>query len=365
MLAGPSPPAPDYGMERTLSLRGQITQPNGKPVPASKLMYLQSKPQKIFLVTTTDNEGRFLFNGFENCDTTRLMLQARTGRDGRRLAIRLDPGPPVPSRRLPPLPLQPPAGLAEDLARSQAQHAAEIKFQFDTTNTILLGGVTVNGRKVVAPDPRRVYSPAGATVLRVDDLAAAAQGRTVLQVLQGRVPGVSVTGTGTATQVLTRSVTSLSGSSEPLCLLDGVPVTLDVLANFPASDVETIEVLKGGQAAIFGSRGASGVTAVYTRWSSPNYNPASQIAPGVVALRLPGYYCGREFYVPRYDWSTTQREYPDLRRATLYWNPSVRTDATGQAELLFFTADAPGSFRLSAEGIFGAGSRLWAAAACG
>ena len=354
VLAG-LPPASDYGVERTLSLRGQITQPNGKPVPASKLTYLQSKPQKIFLVTTTDNEGRFLFNGFENCDTTRLMLQARTGRDGRRLAIRLDPGPPVPARRLPSLPLQPPAGLAEALARSQAQHAAEIKFQFDTTKTILLGGVTVNGRKVVAPDPRRLYSPAGATVLRIDDLDAAAQGRTVLQVLQGRVPGVNVTSTGTDTQVLIRGVTSLSGSSEPLCLLDGVPVTLDVLANFPASDVETIEVLKGGQAAIFGSRGASGVIAVYTRRSSPNYNPASQTAPGVVALRLPGYYCGREFYVPRYDRSTTPREYPDLRRATLYWNPSVGTDATGQAELLFFTADAPGSFRLSAEGISGAG----------
>ena len=351
VLAGP-PPAPEYGVERTLSIGGQITQPNGKPVPASKLTYLQSLPRKIFLNTTTDNAGRFLFDGLGACnDTTRLMLQARTERGNRNLLIHLDPGPPVPARRLPPLPLQAPPELAAVLGRSQAQHAAEIKFQFDTTRSIMLGGVTVKGQKAVLADPRRLYAQSSSTVLRMDDLGAAADGNTALQMLQGRVPGVSVTGTGDNTQVQIRGVTSLSGNNGPYCLLDGVPVPLDVLANLPARDVETIEVLKGGQAAIFGSQGSAGVLAVYTRRNSPHFNRATLAAPGVVSLRLPGYYCGREFYVPRYDQPTTKREYPDLRHVTLYWNPAVRTDASGQTDLTFFTSDAAGHFQLSAEGL--------------
>ena len=90
---------------------------------------------------------------------------------------------------------------------------------------------------------------------------------------------------------------------------------------------------------------------MYTRRNSPHFNRATLAAPGVVSLRLPGYYCGREFYVPRYDQPTTKREYPDLRHVTLYWNPAVRTDASGQTDLTFFTSDAAGHFQLSAEGL--------------
>ena len=355
LRAGP-PPAPDYGVERSLALRGQITQPNGRPAPGSVLTYLQSKPEKRFLSTITDREGRFLFTGLGSCDdTARLVLQARTARGGRNLLIHPDAGPPVAGPPLSPLPLQPPAGLVAALGRSQTQRAGERKFRLDTTKTILLGGVTVKGHKAVATDARRLYPLASATVLRMDDLPSARNGGTVLQMLQGRMAGVSVTGTEPEMQVQIRGITSFAGDSSPLFLLDGVPVTASAVAYFPAADVETIEVLKGGQAAIYGSRGSNGIIAIYTRRGSPNYRPNTEVRPGVLALRLPGYYCGRQFYAPRYDAPKTRREFPDLRRSTLYWNPDLRTDASGQVELTFFTADAAGSFQVSAEGLSAAG----------
>ena len=356
VLAGP-PAVPDFGIERTIGIRGQVTQPNGRPVAGGTVTYLQARPEKIYLSTITDAEGRFLFTGLGQCnDTTRLTLQARTDRGKRNLLLNLDPGPPVPAGRLPVLPLQTPAALADVVQRSQAQHAAEIKLQFDTTHNVMLSNVQVNARRAVPADPRRLYQPGSATVLRLDDYPAARNGSaTALQMLQGRVPGVSVTGADPNIQVQIRGITSLSGASEPLFLLDGIPVTVDALAYFPAADVETIEILKGGQATIFGSRGSAGVIAVYTRRGSPNYRPSVEKALGVTALRVPGYACSRDFYAPRYDVATARANLPDPRRSTIYWNPAVRTNAAGQADVTFFTGDATGQFRLGAEGVSAAG----------
>lgn len=176
----------------------------------------------------------------------------------------------------------------------------------------------------------------------------------LLQLLQGRVPGVLVSGTEPNMNVQIRGNTSLLGSS-PLFLLDGGPVTIDAIAHYPAADVETIEILKGGQAALYGSRGSGGVVAICTRRGSPNYDARHEAAAGVAALRLPGFYCGRELYVPRYDAPQTNRDFPDARRSTLYRNPSVRTDAAGQADVRFFTSDAKGEFQFKTEGLAGTG----------
>ena len=66
------------------------------------------------------------------------------------------------------------------------------------------------------------------------------------------------------------------------------------------------------------------------------------------AVKVPGYYQAREFYAPRYEATSAL---PDPRYTTLYWLPEVQTDATGQAQLTFFTSDAGGTFQAVAEGL--------------
>ena len=353
LLAG-KPPVRDFGVEQTLGILGQVTQPNGKPVPGSKLTFLETSPVKQILSTTTNDEGFFLINGFGGYDTTSVTLQARTGRDGRNVVVHLDDGPPTADRPPPPLPLQAPPDLVEALHHSQEQLAAERKFRRDTTMNVMLGGVTVKGTKAPPTDLRRAYPSGTATVIKMSDNVGSSN-TTVLEALRSRVPGVSVSGTEPNLSVQIRGTTSLAGGTSPLFLLDGVIVDVSALANYPASEVETIEVLKGGAAAIFGSRGGNGVIAVYTRRGSPTYNRNRQRVAGVAALKLPGYYRAREFYVPRYGSAKTNQDFPDPRRTTLYWNPTVRTDATGQAEIQFFSSDATGRFLLHAEGLSGAG----------
>lgn len=112
------------------------------------------------------------------------------------------------------------------------------------------------------------------------------------QQLQGRVPGVQVTQNsgrpGGAVSIRVRGTSSITGSNEPLYVIDGVQIsgrgagvagfdwaggaggqqnnTASPLAALDPNDIESIEVLKDASAtAIYGSRGANGVVIITTK----------------------------------------------------------------------------------------------------
>ncbi|MBD5378319.1 MAG: SusC/RagA family TonB-linked outer membrane protein [Bacteroides sp.] len=91
------------------------------------------------------------------------------------------------------------------------------------------------------------------------------------QMLQNVAAGVQVSsGTGVpgeTVRVRVRGATSLTGSNEPLFVIDGVPVEgSDALNNIPPSDIKSLDVLKDASAAaIYGSRAANGVVLVTTK----------------------------------------------------------------------------------------------------
>src|ERR1044071_4698228 len=89
-----------------------------------------------------------------------------------------------------------------------------------------------------------------------------------LFLLQGRVAGLVITsesGDVTAGQTIRlRGVSSLTGSSAPFVVIDGVP-GMDMSSVAP-QDIESISVLKDASAAaIYGSRSASGVILITTK----------------------------------------------------------------------------------------------------
>lgn len=96
--------------------------------------------------------------------------------------------------------------------------------------------------------------------------------------IQGRAPGVRVTQQGGApggvVRIQVRGTSSVSSGTEPLFVIDGIPVFSDIggigignpLASLNPQDIESIEVLKdAAAAAIYGSRGANGVVLVTTK----------------------------------------------------------------------------------------------------
>ena len=88
------------------------------------------------------------------------------------------------------------------------------------------------------------------------------------QAMQGRVPGVFVNTSsfrpGSNPTVLIRGKRSISGSSDPLYVLDGMPI--GGLSDVSPGDIESIDVLKDASAtAIYGARGSNGVVMITTK----------------------------------------------------------------------------------------------------
>ncbi|MFM9988509.1 SusC/RagA family TonB-linked outer membrane protein [Flavobacterium sp.] len=121
---------------------------------------------------------------------------------------------------------------------------------------------------------------------------------SVDQMIQGKAAGVSVTNNsgqpGGAVSIRVRGTTSISGTNEPLYIIDGVPVSGDAtgratsgrpiagndfssngnsgnnavspLSMINPNDIQSIDILKDASAtAIYGSRGANGVILITTK----------------------------------------------------------------------------------------------------
>lgn len=89
-----------------------------------------------------------------------------------------------------------------------------------------------------------------------------------MKALQGRVTGVSISNSsgipGSTPMVVVRGVSSISGNSSPLYVVDGIPA--ESYPNINAADIESMEVLKDASAtAIYGSRANAGVILITTK----------------------------------------------------------------------------------------------------
>ena len=100
------------------------------------------------------------------------------------------------------------------------------------------------------------------------------------QALQGKVSGVTIIqnsgapgGTG-GTRIRIRGISSITGTNNPLIVVDGYPLpdqnADNILNSFGTGDIESIDVLKDAAAAsIYGQRASNGVIMITTKRGKP------------------------------------------------------------------------------------------------
>ncbi len=170
----------------------------------------------------------------------------------------------------------------EQTVTVSAGQTASLDFELATT-AISLDEIVVTG--VGAETTRRALGTS-VEVLSAEDFELAPV-QSVDQLLQGRVAGATVNATsaqpGTGSLINFRGVSSVFGAQTPVIYVDGVRVDNDqstaagtggeqssALADLLTSDIERIEVTKGGAAStLYGSDAATGVIQIFTRKGTP------------------------------------------------------------------------------------------------
>ncbi len=172
----------------------------------------------------------------------------------------------------------------------------------------------------------------------------------ILSALEGRIPGG-----------LTRGVNTYYGNKEPLYLVDGIPVgDISGITAIPIINISFVDVVKGPAAAIYGSRAANGVVAVYTKRADEVVQTENLIPKekkGILNILYPGNHQVKEFYQPKYDTKKPEHNKLDYR-STISWSPIVKLDTTKKARIQFYTADIPTIYRIDIQGITSLGQPI-------
>ena len=130
-------------------------------------------------------------------------------------------------------------------------------------NNELLDEVVVTGYTT----QRKADLTGSVAVVNTEDLKTTAD-PDPMRALQGKVPGMTITATGSPSGVGTvriRGIGSFNSSQDPLYIVDGVPTTR-ALNSLNANDIESMQVLKdAASASIYGSRASNGVIIITTK----------------------------------------------------------------------------------------------------
>jgi TonB-linked SusC/RagA family outer membrane protein len=160
----------------------------------------------------------------------------------------------------------------------------EVPIQDRVEVTLVEEAIGLEGIVVTALGVQREKRSLGYAVQDVkgDEISAVPEVNLV-NALQGNVAGVHITDagvTGGSSRIVIRGESSFSGNNQPLFIVDGVPVDNSArsvsgysgmdwgnsLQDFDASNIESISVLKGpNAAALYGSRAANGAVVITTK----------------------------------------------------------------------------------------------------
>lgn len=313
-----------YAPSDGLAVGGIITRDFfGIPVRNTKIRMTVMSSYNDEYETYTDNSGRFNFPNLEYEDTISIQLQGYKPSGGKGVVVILTDTL-VPDVKTPTLATYRSVEFSrKDLKRNNRNERLEFRKHF-------------NPRKDPDIAVPKIHSTPNDVLYVGEDVSSYSN---ILSYMQGRVPGVQISGNS----VVIRGVNSFLLSSDPLFLLDGVPIDAGAVTSINPRDIYVIEVLKGPEAAIYGSRGANGVIAFYSK-------RGHFIKRGRLDFGMQGYQRVKEFYVAPYEQFDYLMAEFDIPR-TLYWKPMVKTDESGRAFLKFKVPFKLNNYKIVVEGL--------------
>ena len=353
-----------------ISIRGHIVNAKNQPIPQAQVSLISTKPGQPFAKSEiADDQGYFRLKGISLVDTVQLMIQLadhRLKKFSPKEAFLFEEQVGKFWEFAKPADAPAFSSFSKQLEAARSRQDADVELYRDKSAKVL-NEVTVRARKTEErPEDiqrRSLHNEADATLI-FDDKSPVYN--NLYEMMQGRLAGVTVSRTVPGPtgppvppgyRVYIRGLNSFTSGTQPLFLMDGVPIQDPdgtALMHFNSRDIERIEVLKNASSVgIYGVRGGNGVIAFYTKTVRSTQGGANN-REFVSQMQFIGYpSVQRQFYVPRYDAETNTNAIsgPVDQRDVLYWKPLMITDSQGRTQLRFPLSDVVRTVRVVIQGI--------------
>ncbi|HWB24416.1 MAG TPA: hypothetical protein VG738_03005 [Chitinophagaceae bacterium] len=357
-------PPLQYEPEKAIAIKGTVTNIFKKGLSHTEISLLSKNPP-LLLDTSTDDKGRFVFEGFPALDTPIFTIQARN-KHGKsfNVGISVDDVAP-PAFIMPPAPLTLPWYVNTDttlIAFAQAKQVLDKKL----TEGMTLAPVTVYGKKKVQDSQNLNGSGNADLVLDETDMEKAGK-QTLDEILETKVPNLRV-----KIFPYANFKWYYIGYKWVRLVFDGIQLqdiyhfsSLEDLKTYlqlyKAEDIKGIEVNESFKYNTeYIRRFIPANEQITIDWTTFGFafieittrsgkGPVPQFTPGVYLYRGVPFSWPAKFYSPRYAVKDTGDHFPDVR-TTIYWEPNIITDSTGEAKIFFFAADNPTTYTAVIEG---------------
>lgn len=350
-------------------LNGKVLDDRNRPQAKKIVTIFGDLKTKLFETDTTDAEGRFSFPFTAYDDQTRFNLQVTD------FSGRLYPGKIQMDTLLQMPQVTTPASAKQYFEMKEIETARKTMVRQSVQDTLSfkrgkewLTDVTVTG--LVKKDPGYDVKKRQSLFSKIipPEVFAKMGGNSLSNAIF-RVPGIHLRN-GYVT-VNGGNSFAIGAATEPMLLIDGVPIPSDTSDKLPGSEpspvllalnridpstVEFIEVLTGPEAAIYGVRGGNGVIIVNTR-SRMVLDDAGK-ANGIRNLMVKGFHVSEPFAERDYSVKEIRNSKLPDTRSLIFWNGDGLTDNNGKAIISFYTADAVASYQVTVTGITAAGIRF-------
>ena len=332
VLTAPSMNLTNY-MEKGQTISGRIKGFFGGNVKKGPICILAPK-QNIIATTTTDEKGEFIVNTSFR-DSTTFLVQARTKRGFAGVDIVIDtPQYPATSHKSP---------FHDGTATFMEDYLLNTRDQY-----YMEGGMRVyNLKEVVVTGSRKkassesIYTGGINTYTIEGDRLEGFGAQTAFDAVT-RLPGISVTN---GNEIHIRN-----NPEQPVIVVDDVVYEddNDILTMIQTSDMSSLSLLRGADAAILGSRGSAGAIVITLK---DGKDIPARPAQGIITCTPLGYSDSVEFYHPTYDTPEKKNDQRSDLRSTIYWNPSLQLDANGKAIIEYYTPDSTAPEDITIEGV--------------
>ncbi|MCC8424877.1 carboxypeptidase-like regulatory domain-containing protein [Mucilaginibacter sp. UR6-11] len=340
-------------------ISGRVLTLGSKPLPGATVTMLSLRA-KIAKSTTSDTDGKFSFDGVFLEDSIKFAIQARTAKNSDHTILVIDTLPRMrisKNKNMPDVTTNVSGTLKTYLENGRKlDDFYEKTGQLDKVQRLKEVRIkAIRAKRTSNIAPQGMYKlPDEESADRVitfgeDDVASYT---TLGMALQGRLQGIAIE-QGQYGSEFKELGARASGNSSISVYLNGVKVqgagaVSEILdGGILPEDVAKILVVRTNAAMVNMLGGPSVMILTKLGVTRKQYNPS------IVNVTPKGFNKMRDFYLPKYD-KPGSEQIPDLR-TTVYWNPRIKTDETGQTSFNFFNADGPGTYKVIVEGINAAG----------